>query len=295
MKAKLIIFLLQVFSYLPLSWVHRIGDGLGWVLMRTQNRAKATTKVNLAFCFPDLNDSELEQKAQASLAETAKLATEMGRVWLKPIDQVRGLIVNVQGQALIEAAKAEGKGVIILAPHLGNWEVLGNYLTTQLEITNLYEPPHEPALDTFIQQARRRDGSELVPTNRKGIVALIKALKAKKATGILPDQEPLAEGGVFAPFFGQQALTMTLLPGLLKRSGAVVLAAFAKRLPHGQGFEVIIEAVDEAIYASDEVVAATAMNQAVESLIQYAPDQYQWEYKRFKRQPDKKVIYQSWI
>lgn len=295
LKAKLIIFFLHLFSYLPLPWVHKLGDIIAWFMMRVKNRARATTQTNLAFCFPEYNEQALHSKTQESLAETSKLMLEMGHIWLKPIDQVRGLVVKVKGEHLLSEAKAADKGIIVLAPHLGNWEILGNYLSAQLAMTNLYSPPDDTALDEFIQKARRRDGSELVATDRKGIATLIKRLKAKKATGILPDQEPLTEGGVFVPFFGQPALTMTLLPGLLKRSNAVVLAAFARRLPKGKGFEVIIEPVSDDIYADNIEVSATAMNRAVEQLIAHAPAQYQWEYKRFKRQPDKKVIYQAGI
>lgn len=295
MKAKLIIFFLSVFSHFPLAWAHKLGEMLAWLLMRFKNRARATTQANLAFCFPEYNEQALHSKTQESLAETAKLMLEMGRVWLKPIDQVRKLIVKVEGEHYLQEAAASDRGLIVLAPHLGNWEILGNYLSARVSMTNLYSPPDDEALDEFIQKARRRDGSELVATDRKGIATLIRLLKANKATGILPDQEPLTEGGVFVPFFGQPALTMTLLPGLLKRSNALVLAAFARRLPDGQGFEVIIEPVSDDIYADDVEVSATAMNQAVEKLIAHAPAQYQWEYKRFKRQPDKKVIYQAGI
>ena len=114
-----------------------------------------------------------------------------------------------------------------------------------------------------------------------------RALRAGDIAGILPDQVPDEAGGAYAPFYGIPALTMTLLVRLQQKTGATVVLAFARRCDSeaGPGFEVVFREPDAAIYAEDMSEALAAMNRAIETLIALAPEQYQWEYKRFRRQP----------
>lgn len=100
---------------------------------------------------------------------------------------------------------------------------------------------------------------------------------------ILPDQVPEPSAGVYAPFFGQPALTMTLAHRLIQRTQPTVLMAALLRTE--EGFELVVQQVAEQITDPDPKVSAEAMNAAIESLVQRAPAQYQWGYKRFKRPP----------
>lgn len=144
-------------------------------------------------------------------------------------------------------------------------------------------------------RVRSRSGSELVPTDRRGIVRLFTILRGRGVVGILPDQTPRRRGGAgaeFAPFFGIPAITMTLSSKLLQKTGAKALVTYAQRLPDGQGFKMVIREADEGIYSKDITESLTAMNESVERCIREAPTQYQWEYKRFRRTaPGEKPVY----
>lgn len=224
--------------------------------------------------------------AWVSILETAKFACELGRVWLRPVDEVLANVVSVTGQEILEKALAQKKGVIVLAPHIGNWELCGLHLDRCAQTTYLYKPPKLPGFEAAIVSYRSRAGAQLAPTSRKGIAMLVRALERGEIVGILPDQEPALDSGVFAPFFGVPALTMTLVAKLVSRTEAAVVVMYAERLSAGRGFAIRIREAESELAAADPGQASAALNQAVERCVREVPTQYQWEYRRFKHQPD---------
>jgi len=248
--------------------------------------SKRITRCNLALCFPELSDAEREKLVRASILETTKFACELGRIWLRPVDEVLASVVLVNGQEVLERALAKGKGVIVLAPHIGNWELCGLHLDRRARTTYLYRPPKLEGFEEAMVSYRGRAGAQLAPTTRKGIAMLVKALERGEVVGILPDQEPALDSGVFAPFFGVPALTMTLVAKLAFRTGAAIVVMYAERLSLGKGFSIRIAEADSKVGAEDPGTAAAALNQAVEQCVREVPSQYQWEYRRFKHQPD---------
>jgi len=259
---------------------------LAYLANRFSADSRRITRHNLALCFPELSDIEREKLAQSSILETAKFACEQGRVWLRPVSEVLASIVSVSGQEFLERALARGKGVIVLAPHIGNWELCGLHLDRCAQTTYLYKPPKLEGFEEAIVSYRGRAGARLAPTTRKGIAMLVRALESGEIVGILPDQEPALDSGVFAPFFGVPALTMTLVAKLALRTGATAVVMYAERLSAGKGFAIRIAEVDSNVAAADPCVAASALNQVVEQCVREVPSQYQWEYRRFKHQPD---------
>lgn len=151
-------------------------------------------------------------------------------------------------------------------------------------LTAMYKPAKIPALNDFIYKTRGRVGVNLVPADASGVKSLYRELKKKAIIGVLPDQEPGLSGGVFAPFFGRMALTGKLVCKMANKTSAAVLFAYAKRLEDGR-FCVVIKPGNEDIRNSDEVVAATALNASIEECVNECPEQYQWNYKRFRRHP----------
>ena len=172
---------------------------------------------------------------------------------------------------------------------MGNWEVALRNLTTRIRVTALYRQPKMEGLDQFIRDGRSRSGANLVPANIQGVKSLYAALKNREIMAILPDQQPKGTGdkwGVFAPFFGQSALTMLLVNRLARKTGAPVLFWYAERLPGARGFRLNCLEAPEGIADPDPLVAAAALNKGLEACIRRCPDQYLWSYKRFSRQPE---------
>ncbi|MCY4356955.1 MAG: lipid A biosynthesis acyltransferase [Gammaproteobacteria bacterium] len=283
--------MLWCLSLMPLPMVHAIATAWGRLLYLLPTKARDTTCKNLHHCFPDNDADDIQQLILASLINTACTVLEMGKAWLAPADTMLSLVVSEQGYEEFQRAVQSDAGVILLAPHLGNWEIFGFHACQGLASSFMYQPPRIAGLDRLLREVRSRTGIRLAPTSRKGIAELLLALKHGELVGILPDQVPNNANGVFAPFYGQPAFTMTLVSRLVQRTGARVFCGYAERLPGGQGFNAVFLSADSAIYSEDLLESVTALNRCVEMAVDGALTQYQWEYKRFRRQPDNSEFY----
>jgi len=291
-KDTAICSMIRLSSIFDLSGLHRFARILAKIMTTLPNKGYFVTQRNIDVCFPNLAESERQALAKESIYQTACTMLEMGPMWLWPSARVTSLVKKVHNEHLLDNAIAEGKGVIILAPHIGNWELLNIYLATKMVMTAMYKPRGLKGLDELIRKARERGGGDTAPANHRGVAKVRKVLKNGGATGILPDQVPDTEGYVMADFFGIPARTMTLLPALANKTGSAVIPSVAKRLPNGEGFEIFFLDIDQTIYADDEKMAVDAMNRAVEACVEIAPSQYQWEYRRFRKGgPEGKGVY----
>ncbi len=282
MRTKLIKLILFVSARLPLRINHLLGNLLGRLLMLTNNQQRRIAKRNLQRCFAGLTSKQQQKLLRRNMQETGKLLLESGRVWLTDKAGFYAMVQEVHGQQHLQQALAKGNGVILAIPHLGNWEVVGLYCSSQHTMTSLYRPPRLAGIDNLIRHARERFGAKLVPTNAKGVRALYQALSANELVAILPDQDPRDKGGLFAPFFGIQANTMTLLSRLSQKSNASVLCCYAERLPRGRGFAIHFLPAEPALYEKDASTSVATLNRMVEQAIRQIPEQYQWGYKRFR-------------
>jgi len=281
LKGWLLSFLVRLLAFLPLATARTLGDlfaGLAW---RRNSRAARTTHRNVRLCFPELTDAERCALARQSLKQTSHLLAEAGMLFHWPRERWSGLL-SVTGAEHIERARVAGRGVLILAPHFGNWECLALYLG-EFSATALYSRPRIASLEQPLRAARERSGLRMVPIDRRGLRAIYEALARGGVTALLPDQVPARNSGVYAPFFGHPALTMTFAHRLIQRTRPSVLLGVARRVT--SGFSVEFSVLPEEIYSDDPQASATAMNQAIEDLVRTDPTQYQWEYKRFRRQP----------
>ncbi len=283
--SRLLEGLLRLLARVPLPLLHALGGGLGWLGAWIPNRARHVTAVNLALCFPEMPPGQRRRLLRRSLQETARGLLELGPLWYRPPQAVCALVRETVDEHLFEDALARGRGILWLAPHLGAWELGPIYCMQRIPVHALYRPPRQGALEPVLIAARERCGAHLAPASAAGVRQLLRALRSGEAVGILPDQQPPGEG-VFAPFFGVPAKTMTLLPRLAGRTDAAVLAAFAERLPRGRGYRLHFQQVDPAVASDDPAQAARVLNRAVENAVRVCAEQYLWSYRRFSRRPD---------
>ncbi len=284
--------LLRLTAALPLPLAHRIGSMLGWLLWRFPNRLRWIAARNLSLCFPESDSVERERLLRRNLVETGKLFLELGPLWLWPGARVLDLVrAPVVGEEALSAAVRQQRGAILITPHLGAWEMAGLYYSSRYPLNILYRPSRL-GLDELSRRGRGRLGGKVVATDSSGIRTLVAALRKGEALGILPDQDPGDEGGVFAPFFGIAASTMTLVSRLALKTGAPVFLTWAERLPRGRGFLVHLRELPEVAGAASLGESVAALNQGVEAAIRTLPAQYLWTYKRFKtRPPDAPKLY----
>lgn len=284
MRVLLIKIVLLFFAALPLTITHRIASGLGhWFLWR-RSALYRITEINIQLCYLQLDERQQFILIRQSLVETCKTFSELGALWLWPPAKVLKLLRQVSNEQLVWQGIARKKGVILLTPHLGAWEMAGLYATLYFSpMTVLYRPPKLQGLHQLILQARQRAGGKYVATDQSGIRELYRALQRGEVIGILPDQvPPHANAGVFAPFFDRMAHTMILVARLAQKTDATVILTYAERLPKSEGFHLYFVPVAKAVASEDLTQAARVLNQAIENCIQTCPQQYQWSYKRFK-------------
>ena len=281
-KAKLVIVLLKLLASMSLKNAQRLGVWVGRILWMGDSRSMRVTKENIELCFPELSTQDQQQLIKQSLTETGKLFSEFGLVWEWPTEKTLSLIRSVQGKEHLDVIVEKGKGVIVLAPHHGNWEMVGLYLSTLRPMAALYKPPKIKALEDYMSAVRGRHGSELVPTNKRGVIRLFSILSNQGMVGILPDQVPGGNGGVTAPFMGIPANTVKLVARLINRTDCEVVSLCAIRRPNAEGFDMVFRPADPEIYSDVVNTSVAALNRSIENCVRDHPEQYQWEYKRFK-------------
>ncbi len=271
-------------AMIPTPVAYALGGVLGRIVSRLPTRETLATRVNLELCFPDLSGAERRALGRRSFAETSRYFLELGGIWSWDRDRIMALVEGTSGEELLEAAHEKGRGVIVVMPHIGSWELAGIYAGFRHPLTALYRAPRVREMEAVYSRARTRFGVNMVPAGVGGVRALHRALRAGETVVLLPDQDPGRGAGVFVPFFGHPANTSTLLPRLARRSGAPVVLVVARRLRGGR-FHVHFLRGSPDIHDPDPVVGATAVNRDVERCIEIAPDQYLWSYKRFRVQP----------
>lgn len=286
MRAVLTKMLLRLCARLSLRTAHRLGAILGKALFTFSKDLRRSSEINLQLCFPDLSSDARTTLARQSLIELGKTITETGPLWFWDKKSALGTIKKISGQTHIDAALAQNSGVLLALPHLGAWEMVGVYCSANHPMTSLYRPPRMARLDTMVRQARERFGAQLVPTTTQGVRTLYKALGKGELVAILPDQDPRDSGGLFTPFFGIPAYTMTLLARLAKKSGAPILFCYAERLPRGEGFHLHFIPANWDATQHDIEHNTQQVNTGIEHCIKQCPAQYQWNYKRFRTQPE---------
>ncbi|HBS26527.1 MAG TPA: lipid A biosynthesis acyltransferase [Gammaproteobacteria bacterium] len=290
MRDNLILLLLRLLGRTPLRFNQQLGLLLGKFIWRFNPREKQNSLTNIKLCFPEKSPEWQQKTAYEAFVQMTSTLLESPRIWRSNLQQVSKIIANPEVVEEILDVYKKGKGLMLAAPHLGNWEIIGQIFGPRTAMTTLYRPAESEKLSTWIKRARQNAGAELAPTTASGVKKLSKALAQGNCSGILPDQEPEAGGGSFIPFFGQPAYTMHLLTRLVRKRKIPVVFIFAERTKNGR-YKLHTEWQREEIYNPSVEVACTTMNQQIESIIRRCPSQYNWAYKRFKTQPDGTDLY----
>ena len=275
--------LLHLIGALPLGLARLLGKIAALVLLIVPNDIRRISKINLKISG-HLSNKPSRTLLKETVESTLITALEMPLVWQHSNDWLNKKILHIENAQILQDALLSKRGVIAICPHIGNWEVFGRKLPQYGATTNLYQPPKYTAMEKLVRDGREKSGASLVPTNQRGIGALLKALKRGEIVGILPDQVPKNDSGLFVDFFGAPAFTMTLVHSLIKKTQCKVVLGYALR--HRNGFKIIFKAPPAAIYSDDKFESVRALSQLVEMSTEEAVAQYQWAYKRYKRQPD---------
>ena len=278
-------FLFRMLALWPLWALHGLGSCLGWLsfLASPTYRGRLWRNARSAGLIP--------KQILAAVGQAGRMMAETPRVWMG-----QSLPYTWQDVDIIEKAYGNGKGVIFLTPHVGCFEIVGQAWAERFgarfgPFTCLYRPARKAWMAQMVATSRNRPGLQTVPTTASGVRQLMKALRLGQAVGLLPDQVPPHGQGVWVPFFGQEAYTMTLAARLAQQTGATVLVGWGERLSWGRGFRLHVqhlfgspvEGQPKPVLSERLEVACTQLNQAMERVIMQQPTQYLWGYGRYKQ------------
>jgi KDO2-lipid IV(A) lauroyltransferase len=272
----MLVAVLRLLARLPLSWLHVAGVALGRLVYWCSPTYAARLRENLYASGVCSGEAQCQALLRRAIAETGKGMAELVGVWFGSDEKVARMVVACEGWSIVEAARARGKGIIIVTPHLGCFEMVSLYTVQRLPMTVMYRPPKLAWLEPLMIAGRSRWQAKVAPANLRGVRMFYRTLQHGGMVGLLPDQAPGAGEGVWTDFFGRPAYTMTLAVRLQRATGATVIMVFAQRLPGGQGYHMHFDEVPTLQF--DEA----ALNRAVEAQVRRCPEQYLWSYNRYK-------------
>jgi KDO2-lipid IV(A) lauroyltransferase len=272
--------LLFAFGCLPLAVLHALGALAGTLLWAVPNRTCDLARKHVAIAFPQLPQPQREAIVRASLRHMGMSILEAPAIWFGPRWRLQRWIRDEKVRAQLKAVGT--RGLILLCPHIGSWELAGMLVSDTVQVTSLYKP-QKGVFDELIKQGRARFGQKLAPSTIHGVKQLIEALRAREAIGILPDQDPPWGSGVFAPLFGVPAHTTELVSKLAARAQVPVWFLLAERLPWARGFRFHLVRAPDGI--DDPASGPAMLNRGIEEVLRQMPQQYWWAYKRYRRRP----------
>ncbi|MPW44335.1 lipid A biosynthesis acyltransferase [Acinetobacter guerrae] len=282
--------LLRFVSRQPIQFSRFIARMLaGLVNSLKITKTSRTIQLNLQIALPYLTEDERHQITQQAIRNELTSYFEFFSVWGASNEKNISRIQNITGEHYFHEALAENKGLVLIVPHFGTWEVMNAWCAQFTPMTILYKPVKNADADTFVREARSREQANLVPTDESGVRQIFKALKKGGTTVILPDHSPHA-GGEMVDYFGIPLISSNLSSKLIQKTKAKALLLYAIRNDQ-DGFDMFIEPIDPAIYEGSDSHGTLVIHQAIENLIRRYPQHYHWSYKRFKANPMLDNIY----
>lgn len=283
--------LLKNFSKLPLRLIQVTARSVGWLLYVSNSSVRRVTEINLKSAYPELSESERDQLTRRSLKSQCMTYAESVKIWGSAPEFALEQIKAVHGEDIFLDALQNPNGTLAVVPHFGTWELMNAWVNLHTAPVIMYKPSKNPDVDRFMLEARQRLNATLVPTDETGVRALFKHLKQGGFAAILPDHVPKESGGIYSPFFGQNALSSTLLSKLAAKTQCSVIGLSCLRREDLSGFELYVQTLSAEINAKDLQLSVDTLNKEMERMINAAPKQYLWGYKRFRKIEGDKNLY----
>ena len=283
--SRLVVGLIWLLHWLPLGALARVGSGFGWLLYWVVLPRRKIALTNLRLCFPELSEAERRALARRNFALIGRSMLERGLAWWAGPERLRAT-VRIDGLEHLQRLRAEGRPVLLLAPHFLGLDMAGTRLTLEGDFVSVYSPQKDKVFDHWLHHGRSRFNDQLLLSRHDGVRATVKAMKSGRPFYYLPDLDYGRKESIFVPFFGVPAATITGLPRLARLAGAAVVPCVVRILPGGAGY-VLALGEPWQDYPSDDVEADTRrMNVWLEGVVRTMPEQYYWVHRRFKTRPE---------
>jgi KDO2-lipid IV(A) lauroyltransferase len=276
------ISLLWGITRLPFGWQMKIGRQIGRLGYRLAHRRRRIAEINLTLCFPELDEPQRRQLLKKHFESLGMGLLEMLSAWWLPDARLKSL-GHLQGLEHLQATLAQGKGAILLSAHFTSLEMGARFLTMHTAIHATYRPNENPLIEHLAKKSRESRAEKAIP--RDAVRDMLRSLKNNKPLWIATDQHFGHKNSVFVDFFGILAATNTAVSRLAQISGARVIPFFTQRLPHDQGYRVILQPPLADFPSGNLEQDMTRINQLIEEQVRKAPEQYLWVHQRFKDRP----------
>ena len=269
--------LFKILALLPLSALQFMGGLLGGLAFALSPKDRRRAAENLALAFPQGAPKGLAWRSAMSSGRTL---VELPYLWTRSIDRVMRHVIAVEGWEHVEAARARGDAVVFLTPHIGCFEVAAQVCGDRFPIVCLYRPPRSPSFEKVMVAGRTRAGMSSAAADNAGVKKLLKALKRGEAIGMLPDQVPQNGEGIWVPYFGRAAYTMTLAARFSEMAKVSTVFIFVIRQAFGR-YRVVVRPPESPL-SGDLPARVVQINQEIEKIVLQFPEQYFWSYNRYK-------------
>ena len=284
---------LKIFSKLPLRFLQSLAKLAGVYLYTSNSEVRRITSINISIAYPNLSETELNKLVKSNLQHQCMTYVESIKIWGSSTEFALKQIRKVHNLDIFLKALENPNGTLAAVPHFGNWELM-NAWTSQYTIpVIMYKPSKDKDVNRFMLESRQRMNAQLVPTDETGVRALFKHLKKGGFSAILPDHVPKESGGIYSPFYGKKALSSTLLSKLAAKTQCSVIGMYCLRNSDLNGFDVYITELSQDILSKDIQISVDALNKEMENIINVAPNQYLWGYKRFRNLEVKEKTYKK--
>jgi lipid A biosynthesis lauroyl/palmitoleoyl acyltransferase len=276
--------LLRLISLLPLPLIAVLGAGLGMLIYALYGSRRRVVQINIARCFPDLGARAQARLVRQHFRALGQAFLDIGIAWWGSAARLKRL-VRWRGREHYEAALAAQRNIILLVPHSVGIEIGGIRLSIDMPLADIFRHPDNKVVRAVMERARTRFQARLIEHIR-GLVPVIRALKAGFPLYYLPDQDPGRRSSSFVPFFGIPTATFNVLGRIAATADAVVIPCFIRQRRFGLGYEIVMRVALENFPTGDAIADTTRMNAEIEKFVREWPAQYFWVHKRFKTRPE---------
>ncbi|WP_201315028.1 LpxL/LpxP family Kdo(2)-lipid IV(A) lauroyl/palmitoleoyl acyltransferase [Dyella sp. EPa41] len=269
---------------LPRPWLMGLGRFLGQLVQRVPSPRRHIAEANIALCFPSLPKAEQAELVNAHLRDIGLMMVEFALGWMGSERAIADVPVTVEGLEHLEAARSQGKGVLLVGGHFSHLELCARLVSQRIRISGMYRKMDSAAFEWAVLRARL-DYAEAM-FDKDDIRGTVKYLRNGGTLWYAPDQDMRSKDNVFVPFFGIPAATITATHHLARLSGALVIPFFHRRLPGNAGYALRLGAPLQDFPSRDPLEDTARVNTCIEDMVRAAPEQYLWVHKRFKTRPE---------
>lgn len=270
-------------AHLPQALLPWLGRRLGALVARVPSARRRIAAANIALCFPALDPTQRAALVDANLRDIGMMMVEFALGWLGSDRRMAALPTTIEGLEHLEAARARGKGVLLVGGHFSHLELCARLVSQRIRIAGMYRRMDSTVFEWVVLRARLRYAAAMF--DKDDIRGTVKYLRAGGTLWYAPDQDMRSKDTVFVPFFGVPAATITATHHLARLSGAVVIPFFHRRLPDGSAYVLRLGAPLEDFPGTDVLDDTARVNARIEQMVREAPEQYLWVHKRFKTRP----------